>query len=75
MNKKLWFYEVGKYTQVGRLLRLDLGVDGQGEILKFRDLTYGTASSHRHAGLLFEIIQRSKFQFLYFCKQRFVAYF
>ncbi len=49
MEKKLWFYEVGKYTQVGRLLRLDLGVDGQGEILKFRDLTYGTAFSHRQA--------------------------
>ena len=55
---------------------MDLGVDRQGEILKFRDLTYDAASSTgMHAGSLFEIIQRSKFQFLYFCKQRLVAYF
>ena len=41
--------KLGKYVLVGRLLRLDLGIDRQGEILKFRDLTYGAASSHRHA--------------------------
>jgi hypothetical protein len=39
----------GKYARVGKLLRLDLGVDGQGEILKFRGLTYSAASSKRHA--------------------------
>jgi len=39
----------GKYAQVGRLLRLDLGIVGQGEILKFRGLIYGPASSHKHA--------------------------
>jgi len=40
--------KLGKYVQVGRLLRLDLGVGRQGEILKFSGLTYGAASSHRH---------------------------
>ena len=50
----------GKYAQVGRLFRLDLGIDGQGEILKFHGLTCGATSSHRYAcGSLLEIIQGS----------------
>ena len=49
MKKSYVFMKLVKYVQVGRLLRLDLGVDRKGEILRFRDLTYGAPSSHRHA--------------------------
>ena len=37
----------GKYAQAGRLLRLDSVDDGQ--VQKLRGLTYGAASSRRHA--------------------------
>jgi len=37
----------GKYAQAGRHLRLDLGIDGQGDVLKFHGLYCDTGSSHR----------------------------
>ena len=39
----------GKYAIAGRLLQLDLGIDGQSEILKFHPLLAASLASHRHA--------------------------
>ncbi len=55
---------------------MDSGIDSQSEVLKYHVLICAPLPvTDMHAGLLLEIIQRSEFQFLYFCKQRLVTYF
>jgi hypothetical protein len=46
-KKSKLFMKSGKYAQAGRFFQL-VSVD-DGQVLKFRGLTYGAASSHRHA--------------------------